>query len=361
MPRPRLGRGFSPSRWLRRAEGLQRITEGGNGQEWILARGLCAYTTLDGAAVPSRKRQNYAQMAIARWAPFPDAQSLVEWVGDRAMVWAWSKSQVLSAGVDDAPLPVPRRIVPESLYRGGPQADGQELVAMDQGYEGRVWQQGFLAAARWWSELPDLEDWNQFRRGVGLPPASAAGVPQPIPQALADKPWTASQSRGFGAAVGEQRRLLAALAACAAAVVLFALLVSAAALKFSIWQVDKQIHQRELALDKIIVARDKALADRAAIEAQLASRPPAGQIQLLFEVDRLMGGGWRLQEWRMPDPARLELVANKNNPDARAIVSAWEGSGRFKDVTAEIGRTPGEIKVSATIVRPPAGKKETQR
>ena len=101
--------------------------------------------------------------------------------------------------------------------------------------------------------------------------------------------------------------------------------------------------------------------DRAAIEAQLASRPPAGQIQLLFEVDRLMGGGWRLQEWRMPDPARLELVANKNNPDARAIVSAWEGSGRFKDVTSEIGRTPGEIKVSATIVRPPAGKKETQR
>ena len=64
---------------------------------------------------------------------------------------------------------------------------------------------------------------------------------------------------------------------------------------------------------------------------------------------------------RMPDPARLELVANKNNPDARAIVSAWEGSGRFKDVPAEIGRTPGEIKVSATIVRPPAGKKETQR
>ena len=183
MPRPRLGRGFSPSRWLRRAEGLQRITEGGNGQEWILARGLCAYTTLDGAAVPSRKRQNYAQMAIARWAPFPDAQSLVEWVGDRAMVWAWSKSQVLSAGVDDAPLPVPRRIVPESLYRGGPQADGQELVAMDQGYEGRVWQQGFLAAARWWPELPGLEDWNQFRRGVGLQPASAAGLPEPMRQA----------------------------------------------------------------------------------------------------------------------------------------------------------------------------------
>ena len=74
-----------------------------------------------------------------------------------------------------------------------------------------------------------------------------------------------------------------------------------------------------------------------------------------------MGGAWRLQEWRMPDPGHLELVARMSNPDARAIVSAWEGSGRFTDVTAEIGRTPGEIKVSATIVRPPAAKKETQR
>ena len=118
------------------------------------------------------------------------------------------------------------------------------------------------------------------------------------------------------------------------------------------------LNSASLGLDSFF---DGVRQSRAAIEAQLACRPPAGQIQLLFEVDRLMGGGWRLQEWRMPDPARLELVANKNNPDARAIVSAWEGSGRFKDVTAEIGRTPGEIKVSATIVRPPAGKKETQR
>ena len=96
MPHLRFGRGFLPSRWLRRAEGLQQLAEGGNGQEWVLARGLCAYTTLDGAAVPARKRRGYVQMAVARWAPFPDAESWVEWVGDRAMVWAWSKSRVRS-------------------------------------------------------------------------------------------------------------------------------------------------------------------------------------------------------------------------------------------------------------------------
>lgn len=349
MPRLRLGRGFSPSRWLRRADGLQRIAEGGSGQEWILARDLCAYTTLDGTAVPARKRQNYAQMAVARWAPFPDAQSVVEWVGDRAMVWAWSKGQVVSTDADAVPLPVPRRIMPETLYRGSPGVDEQELVAMDRGYEGRVWQGGFLAAARWWPELPGLEDWNGFRRGVGLSPASI--VPAPLAHALAEKPWTASQSRGFGAAVGEQRQILAALAVCIATAALFALLASVAALKFSIWQVEKQIRQRELALDKIIAARDKALADRAAIDAQLASRPPAGQTQLLAEVERLMGGTWQLQEWRMPDPNHLEMVAKKANPDARAIVSAWEASGRFTDATAEIGRQPDEVKVKATIVR----------
>ena len=354
MPRLRLGRGFSPSRWLRSAEGLQRVADGGNGQEWILARGMCAYTTLDGASVPPRKRHGYAQMAVARWAPFSDAQSLVQWVGDRAMVWAWSRSQVLAPDVDAAPPPIPRRVMPETLYRGSPQPDGQELVAMDVGYEGRVWQQGFLAAARWWPELPGLGDWNQFRRGVGLSPAPS--VPEPLLKRLAYNPWSASQSSGFGAAVGEQRHLLAALAVGTATALLFTMLAAVAALKFSIWQLDKQIRQRELALEKIITARDQAMADRAAIDAQLASRPPAGQTRLLVEVEGLMGGAWRLQEWRMPDPGHLELVARMSNPDARAIVSAWEGSGRFTDVTAEIGRTQGEIKVKATIIRPQSGK-----
>lgn len=307
-------------------------------------------------AVPARKRHNYAQMAVSRWAPFPDAQWLVEWVGDRAMVWAWSKSRILASDADAAPFQAPRRVVPETLYRGGPQAEGLDLVAMDFGYEGRVWQRGFLAAARWWPELPGLEDWNQFRRGVGLAPAG--GVPEPLLQPLADKPWNASQSSNLGAAVGEQRQLLAALALGAAMALVFAMLAAVAALKFSIWEVEKQIRQRELALEKIITARDKAMADRVAIDAQLAIRPPAGQVQLLVEVDRLMGGAWRLQEWRMPDPGHLEIVARMTNPDARAIVQAWEGSGRFADVTADIGRVPGEIKVKATIVRQATG---TQR
>ena len=76
----------------------------------------------------------------------------------------------------------------------------------------------------------------------------------------------------------------------------------------------------------------------------------------MVEVDGLMRGNWQLQEWRMPQPDRLELVAKMGgSPDARALVAAWEASDRFSDVTAEIGRNPGEVKIKATVGRASAG------
>ncbi|MEO5629997.1 MAG: hypothetical protein ABIQ62_09545 [Thermomonas sp.] len=347
--RSRFGRSFSPSLWLRSAEGLREVFDGGNGHAWIVAREFCAYTTLDAAAVPVRKRRGYAGMAIARWAPFPDPDSWVEWVGDRAMVWAWSKSKVLETQDGTRIPPEPRRLVPESLHRGQPLDSGEELMAMDSGCEGRVWRSGVLTASRWWPEPPALEDWNQFRRGVGLPPASQ--MPGSITLPLSERPWTSTGFGGISAVVGRQRRVLGLLATGLCAAVLAALLVASLALKFSIWQVDQDIQARAQALDKIIEARDRALQDRAAIEATLAMRPPAGQMQLLAEVSRLMRGQWQLREWRMPDERNVDLVASMANADPREIVTAWEGSGRFTDVTAEIGRSKNEVHIKAKVVR----------
>jgi hypothetical protein len=345
----RLRRGFSPSRWLRSAEGLRRIAEGGSGHEWVLARGLCAYTTLDGAAVPARKRRGFADMAVARWAPFANPQSHVEWMGDRAMVWAWSRDAILDAGQDAEPLAAPRRVLPESLYRGEPQREGEELVAMDAGCEGRVWRAGMLVATRWWSQPPMLGDWNEFRRGAGLQPAMQ--VPEPLPFPLAERPWSAPQLRGFGEVVGQQRRLLLVLATGLGAAAVGALLVACIALKVSIWQVDRDIQAREQALDKIIAAREGALAGRSAIEKTLALRPPAGQVQLLSAVNRAMRGTWQLVEWKMSDADNLQLTANMPAADPRAIVTAWEASGQFADVTAEMGAQRNQVVVKARVLR----------
>lgn len=317
---------------------------------------MCAYTTLDGAAVPARKRRGFADMAVARWAPFAHPQSHVEWMGDRAMVWAWSRDRLLDAGQDVEPLVAPRRVLPESLYRGQPQREGEELVAMDAGCEGRVWRAGLLTATRWWPQPPVLEDWNEFRRGAGLQPAMQ--VPEPLPYPLAERPWSAPQLRGIGEVVGQQRRLLLVLATGVAAAVIGALLVAGIALKVSIWQVERDIQAREQALEKIIVARDQALAGQLAIEKSLGLRPPAGQVQLLSTVARVMRGPWQLVEWKMSDADNLQLTAKMPAADPRAIVTAWEASGQFTEVTAEMGGQPDQVVVKARVLRAtPTGKR----
>ena len=95
---------------------------------------------------------------------------------------------------------------------------------------------------------------------------------------------------------------------------------------------------------------------RAAIDARIAMRPPAGQVELLALVSGLISGNWQLLEWKVPDAQTLEMTARMANPDPRAIVSAWEGSGRFSAVTAEIGRQPDSVVVKARILRAPLRK-----
>lgn len=314
-----------------------------------MAAARCAYTTLDGAAVPARKRPAFADMAIARWAPFADPQSHVEWAGDRAMVWAWSRGQALAVdGPEAAPMPAPRRILPESLLRGQSRPDGQELVALDEGCEGRVWRDGLLAGARWWPQPPALPEWNQFLRGAGVAPASA--LPEATVYPLAERGWAAPQLRGgLGDLVGQQRNLLAALALAIAVAVPTALLVGVASLKASIWQVERDIATREQAIAAILDARQAAEADAAAVRQLLEDRPPAGQIELLAAVSGLMGGPFQILEWNLADARNLTMVARMPNADPRRIVTAWEGSGLFADVTAEVGRQAEEIQVKARI------------
>ena len=320
----------------------------------MLARGYCAYTVLDGSAVPPRKRRGFVDMAVSRWSPFADAQSHVEWVGDRAMVWAWSTSRAL-AGPDDTILPVPRRTWPESLFRGQPRLEGEELVALDEGVEARAWRDGVMSASRWWAEMPDLPEWNEFRRGAGLPPASALPVQASYP--LGDRPWAAQQAIRLGEALGHYREYLIMTLIGVGAAMLAALLVGVFALMVSNWQLDKDIAEREQALEKIIDARDRAQESRAAIEARLALRRAGRrQVELLALVSGLMRGNWQLLEWKMADAQTLEVTAKMLNPDPAGIVSAWEASKRFTEVTAEIGRQTDTVVVKARILRaPPSG------
>ena len=199
-----------------------------------MARELCAYTVLDAHAIPAGKRRGFADTAVRRWSPFQDPQSHLEWAGDHAMAWAWSKGRVLGdAGVEGrAPVATqPRRLLPESLFRGEPHASGEELLAMDHGIEGRVWREHRLAASEWWPAPPGLGEWNQFLRGAGIAPM--ASLPVVRETDLSESPWNAHRPRDLGELARRHQGLLAAVALGLGVAVLTTSLVAALALAAS--------------------------------------------------------------------------------------------------------------------------------
>ncbi|MBW3551500.1 MAG: hypothetical protein KY442_12075 [Proteobacteria bacterium] len=348
--RARLKQRFSPSRLLRRSDGLVQLSEGGGGSEWVLARGLCAYTLLDGAAVPAAKRRAYAEMAIRRWSPFSDPGWHVEWVGQRAMVWAWSQDRVLASRDEEAPLAPPLRIVPESLLRGQAQPEGAELISLDEGVEGRIWRDHALVASAWWPQAPDAGEWSRLLRGAGMKPA-------PVPPAVAserlnDRPWSRTESRNWGEVASRHRSILAATGLALAAALVAVPLAGSLRLLAATSAVEGEIASQDESLQQILAARESAERDQAAIEALLALRPPAGQLQLLSTViEAVPGSNWQMLEWRMPDPDTLELDLRMPRPDPRALVEAFEQTGQFRDVGVELSRSADEIGVRAGIVR----------
>ena len=313
----------------------------------MVARRLCAYTAIDAAAVPAPRRRAFVETALARWTPFADSVRHVEWAGDRAMVWAWSEARVLE--VEGTRLPRPRRILPEPLLRGGALHEGAALVAMDEGVEGRVWVTDMLIASTWWPTAPALGEWNLFLRGAGQPAQSRVPMVEPAP--LSDQPWSRPQRRGLGESVLRHRTAWRAAVVGIAALLVAGPLASAARLHLQAVQVERRIAGQGEGLQRILAAREGAERDAAAIDALVELRPPASQIQLLATVVQVMpAGSWELLEWRMPDPGRLEVDIRMSNPDPQALVSAWEKSGLFNDVSAELARASDEIGVRARIV-----------
>lgn len=302
--------------------------------------------------MPPRKRPGFVGIAVARWAPFPDPASHVEWAGDRAMVWAWSRSGLLEDATGKL-HPAPVRVLPESLLRGEPRTEGEALVAMDRGVEARVWRDQQLVASQWWEHAPSLAEWNGFRRGAGLPPAAL--LPPLETPALAATPWTRRRSRAIGDVAQEYRRHLAAAAVALAVAAVCVPLAATLKLGVATYRLQGEIDGQGPRLQRILDARDATARDVDGINRLLQLRPPAGQIRLLAAVSALVpAGSGELLEWRMPDAANLEVTLRMASPDPASLARAWEASELFDQATVELGPNPQEVRISARIVRPAA-------
>lgn len=222
-------------------------------------------------------------------------------------------------------------------------------MAVDHGFEGRVWRNHALVASQWWPESPSLAEWNAFLRGSGLAPAGR--VPDAAPGGLAEFPWSAPRAFAVSELATRHRTTMVAVGAGLLLAILAMPLVAAISLEVAIWQVDNEIASQDANLQRILDAREQAGRDAAAIESYLGMRPPAGQLELLSTVvEMLPDTGWRMLEWRMEDADNLEVDLSMARPDPTALVQLWEGSERFEGVTVELGRSPDEVTVKAGIV-----------
>ncbi|MES2857699.1 MAG: hypothetical protein V4704_00785 [Pseudomonadota bacterium] len=319
-----------------------------------MARGLCAYTVLDATSVPERKRRGFVAITASRWVPFPDFELHAEWAGDRAMLWAWPRS-VRDAGPDGELVVNPRRILPESLFRGVPLAEGEVLVAMDRGIEGRIWRGFVLLASEWWESPPSLEEWNWFRRGAGLAPAGQ--LPLVEAWAIAEHPWSGKRSRAVSDMAVQYRKHLVAVVVGLLAAALFVPLGATAKLWLATRQVEQEIADQGGNLGRILDAREAAGRDLDTINSLLGLRPPAPQLRLMAAVAQLIpSGSGQVLEWRMSDASNLEVDVKMAQPDPAALARAWEASELFDAVNVELGRNQDEVRIKARIVRPAPGR-----
>ncbi|TWT18642.1 hypothetical protein FQY83_14800 [Luteimonas marina] len=355
----RLQRRFSPRRIRLGIEANERL-EGGESNQLLcfVGRELCLFTTIDASKVPEKQRDAFVSLGVKRAAPFPDPDYGIAWTGDRhASVWFWSRSRALERLGNEA-AGKRLRFTPEALHVGSPAEDEAQLLALASGCEGRVWKQGRLVASRWWAGIPAAAAWQAFMRSAGLPPA---GVPVPMDALIAPASWAGSGNRGgrlSGLSLSGIDAYLprAAMVVAALALVVYAFQAGSIARNlFDAWSAERRAQDLDAPIKRILDAREAADANAAGVEGLLALRPGRPQLELMAEVARLIPQkGWEVRRWNQPTPDRLELTLHLPDANPEQLVSAWEASSLFHEVTTDIQPGGNTIVVRAAI-RPSFG------
>lgn len=351
----RLRHRFSPRRIRLGHNGIQPLAGGeGDAVVCVVGRELCLFIEVNAEKVPTKQRPAFVATAVRRNAPFPDPDFGLNWEGGHACIWYWSRARVQDLLGQPPSRIKPSRIkyVPEALFVDQAHVDHVQLLALKEGVEGRVWKQARLVASRWWPASPELSAWSSFLRGAGIALDAGTGVPQPEAGTIAAAQWSASRANQ-GLLLPElgpylPRLLLAS--ALALTLVLGWEAGSIARAQTDTWRARSAAQDMDDALRRILEARSHADTYRAEIDQLLALRQGVPQNRLLAEYARLAAGKeWQIKLWQQPTPDRLEVTLAMKDPDPEALVSTWEASPLFKDVSTELSRQQNEVTIKAAI------------
>ena len=315
-----------------------------------MGRELCLFMAIDAGNAPVKERNDLVALAVRRAAPFPDPDFGLAWTGENfASVWFWPRNEVASRLGSELESRS-TQYVPEGTFTGSPIEEGTQLLALSEGFEGRVWKQHRLVASRWWQAPPEPAQWRAFVRSSGWPDSD---IPALTSAPILARSWSVQRERRPLFATSGLDTYLPRLAWSAGvlACLVFAFqLGSIGRNLFDTWRSERAALDLDAPLKRILQAREATDLNMARINQLLALHQGRPQMELMAEASKLMpGGDWEILRWTQPTPDRLELTLRMPAANPEKLVADWEASPLFRSVTTDLQGTNGLVSIRATI------------
>ena len=335
---------YSPKRYLQNPTAVEVLQNGRGGTQWLLSRALCYYHCFDLGTVAARERDTALQLQIEQWSPLTEYGSYRVWQGDKVSVWLWDQEKVNAA---QAELNLKNQhAIPETVLHSKAET-GLHYMAVQQGIEAQVWQDGVLLSSHWWAKPPSLAQWQRFQRAHHLDLS-------PVPDMPEIAPWL-SKAWGRHKAPLQHSRLLQEDWLLGISLSILISFFAWYGISLSKWQqaLDTVLEQQadfSAKVEPILNQRRQALDQQQAIQALLNLNPYPEPLQLLQVVANKLPQQSHLLGF-VYQPGKLSFSIYARKIDPRYYVNTFEKSAFFKNVTTENGANPFQIVLKMQVLK----------
>ncbi len=302
-------------------------------------------------SLPEGKRRGAVDLQVRKNFPFREPEFDVLWNGNEASVYAWEIAPVRAAQ-QEAGVPRNCQVVPETMMKERGQ-DGIRLLATMEGFEGQLWNNGFLRASRWWPNRPSGDEWGRFQRSVGLQASQTESTPEAIQLPMLERPWTEGAfSLSDWSSLLRSRNAVTGLVVAAACPFVF-LGTEIAVLSMAESSVRAELSELDSKNKAIRSDRNAALANLDGIEdlLRLDEYPP--QADILTKAMALLAqtGAPRIISWSF-DRGTLEIILRGGQPlDPTAYITLFERDEIFENASGTLIGQERDLQLRMTVAK----------
>ncbi len=316
--------------------------------EYVVSRGQCLYRVFDLCDVKKEFRAGALDLQIRKWSPMATFKKCVVWQGGHAQVW-----------IAAAPSVPADKILSESLFVGqrpcspdaGASADSevihhQQLLELNEGYEGRVWRNNVLWASRFWKVLPGQSEWQFFLRGAGMQIAALPSVLDA--KNFAARPWAEPGGMTRPVDLLNEKVMVLALLALMSGVLIWQ--------ANQVWLWQEEVHALNSEYDELSSGIGDILEARSLVQKnqqtiallnELRSEPPVLALLATVAASLTEEGVW-LSEFDLSNSILKVKLSNAREP-LPTYVEAFERQPGISRVSAIKGAKENDISVTMTI------------